>query len=80
MPLPWARKPQCYQVTTVPGNNLLMQSAGQLHCRRTTVAVSLFFTNQRPKAATLVERDQHSAFQAEGAQQQRLDPRDGGAL
>jgi hypothetical protein len=30
-----------------------------------TVAVSLFFTNQRPKAATLVERDQHSAFQAE---------------
>jgi hypothetical protein len=27
MPLPWARKPQCYQVTTVPGNNLLMQSA-----------------------------------------------------
>ena len=37
MPLPWARKPQCYQVTTVPGNNLLMQSAGQLHCRRTIV-------------------------------------------
>ncbi len=30
-----------------------------------TVAVSLFFTNERPKAATLVERDQHSAFQAE---------------
>ena len=29
MPLPWARKPQCYQVTTVPGNILLMQSAGQ---------------------------------------------------
>ena len=29
------------------------------------MAVSLFFTNQRPKAATLVERDQHSAFQAE---------------
>jgi len=30
-----------------------------------TVAVSLLFTNQRPKAATLVERYQHSAFQAE---------------
>ena len=27
MPLPWAMKPQCNQVTTVPGNNLLMQSA-----------------------------------------------------
>jgi len=35
MHLPWARKPQSYQVTTVPGSNLLMQSAGQLHCRRT---------------------------------------------
>jgi len=23
-PLPWARKTQCYQVTTLPGNNLLM--------------------------------------------------------
>jgi hypothetical protein len=29
MHLPWAKKPQCYQVTTVPGNNLLMQSVGQ---------------------------------------------------
>ena len=29
MHMPWARKPQCYQVTTVPGNNLLMQSGGQ---------------------------------------------------
>jgi hypothetical protein len=29
MPLPWARKPQCYQVTTAPGNNLLIQSAPQ---------------------------------------------------
>ena len=34
MPLPWARKPQCYQVTTVPGNNLLMQSARLPNCRR----------------------------------------------
>jgi hypothetical protein len=30
-----------------------------------TVAVSLFFTNERPRSVTLVERDQHSAFQAE---------------
>ncbi|MFO8237521.1 MAG: DISARM system helicase DrmA [Prochlorococcaceae cyanobacterium] len=30
-----------------------------------TVAVTLFFTNERKKAATLVERDQQSAFQAE---------------
>jgi hypothetical protein len=37
LPLAWARKPQCYQVTSVPGNKLLMQSAGQLHCRRTDI-------------------------------------------
>ncbi|MFZ0408292.1 MAG: DISARM system helicase DrmA [Cyanobium sp.] len=30
-----------------------------------TLAVTLFFTNERKKANTLVERDQHSAFQAE---------------
>ena len=30
-----------------------------------TVAVTLFFTNERKKAITLVERDQNSAFQAE---------------
>lgn len=30
-----------------------------------TVAVTLFLTNERKKAITLVERDQHSAFQAE---------------
>lgn len=30
-----------------------------------TVAVTLFLTNERKKAATLVERDQQSAFQAE---------------
>ena len=30
-----------------------------------TVAVTLFFTNERKKAITLVERDQSSAFQAE---------------
>ena len=35
MHLPWARKPQCYQVTTVPYNNLLMQSAPQPDCRGT---------------------------------------------
>jgi tRNA(fMet)-specific endonuclease VapC len=29
------------------------------------MAGSLFFTNERPKSVTLVERDQHSAFQAE---------------
>jgi hypothetical protein len=30
-----------------------------------TVAVTLFLTNERSKAITLVERDQHAAFQAE---------------
>ena len=30
-----------------------------------TVAVTLFFTNERKRSATLIERDQHSAFQAE---------------
>jgi hypothetical protein len=40
LPLAWVRKPQCYQVTSVPGNKLLMQSAGQLHCRRTAKAAA----------------------------------------
>jgi hypothetical protein len=30
-----------------------------------TVAVTLFFTNERKRSVTLIERDQHSAFQAE---------------
>ena len=28
-PRPWAMETECYQVTTVLGNNLLMQSVGQ---------------------------------------------------
>jgi hypothetical protein len=50
-----------------------------------TVAVTLFLTNERSKAATLVERDQQSAFQAELELQcpqgftARLDPQAGRA-